>query len=273
MKIGLFGRGFVGDALYQDFVKKGVEVVSYDKYKEIGSAEEIIASKCDAIFLCLPTPYVEGHGFDLSYLEAVCRFLSEKEYPGLVVIKSTIEPGTCKLFSKKYSLNVCHNPEFLTARTANEDFKNQKHIVIGYDEGTDNANKGFDICLLGNFYKKLFPNAEISLCTSEEAEVMKLFVNNFYAIKIGLMNEYALLCDNLLINYSKVTRLMVKNGWMADMHLSVPGPDGKYGWGGACFPKDTGALNELMKKVGTPNQIINSARIENEKIREKKPKK
>ena len=267
MKIGLFGRGFVGDALYRDFTSKGVEVVSYDKYKEIGTAEEIINAKCDAIFLCLPTPYVEGHGFDQSYLEGVCRYLADNLYSGFVIIKSTTEPGVSRLLAEKYGLNICHNPEFLTARTAKEDFKNQKHIVLGYDDldlkqkiHKDAYFKGSlikqDIARLASFYRALYPGAKISVCTTEESESMKIFVNTFYAVKVQMFNEFYFLCQRTGADFEVVRELMLNNGWINEMHTNIPGPDGSVSYGGACFPKDTSALLHCMKKLRTPHMVL-----------------
>ena len=112
--------------------------------------------------------------------------------------------------------------------------------------------------ILIDFYKTNFPDSEISICSSTEAEYTKIFCNSFYASKVMLFNEYYMLCNKNGSDFNKIKELMLKNNWINEMHTTVPGPDGQLGYGGACFPKDTKALNEYMKTWGTPNQVLES---------------
>jgi UDPglucose 6-dehydrogenase len=253
MKIGIIGIGVVGNAVYKSFRNKNMEnLYIYDKYKNLGSLDKLYDA--DIIFLCLPTPYNnELKSYEKSAIYEICENLKENHYKNLVVIKSTIEPETSENLSTKYSYSICHNPEFLTANTAYEDFENQKHIVIGKTKNCKKEN--FENLI--NFYKKYYPNAEISLCNSTESELMKLGVNNFYSVKIQFFNELYLLANSLdNIDYNKIKDLMIKNGWIHPMHTNVPGPDGKMSYGGMCFPKDTNALLQYMKKIGSPCKVL-----------------
>ena len=259
MKVGVIGKGFVGGALYGDFLDKGVDISAYDKYKKIGRIEDVLSS--DIIFLCLPTPFIEGASFDKSSIYEVIDYLNDKKYSGIVVLKSTVEPGFCKDISGKYDFDICHNPEFLTARTANDDFKNQKHIVLGKTKSSDK----FDNLIL--LYSKLYPDAKISICTSCESESMKIFCNTFYASKIMIFNEFFSLCNKMGLDFNKIKNLMLKNDWINPMHTNVPGPDGKLAFGGACFPKDTGALLEFMKRKDVICEVLHSVVSECKKIR------
>ena len=143
-------------------------------------------------------------------------------------------------------------PEFLTARTAYEDFHNQTHIVIGSSNNCD-ANK---INMLVKFYSTYYPNAEISLCDSLESESMKIFCNSFYAIKVQFFTELYLLTKSNGSDYDKIIQMMLKNNWINSMHTKVPGPDGNISYGGLCFPKDTNALNKYMEKNDCSRQIL-----------------
>tara|TARA_A100001015_G_scaffold296146_1_gene376050 strand:- start:6404 stop:7189 length:786 start_codon:yes stop_codon:yes gene_type:complete len=259
MKVGLIGRGFVGDALYKAFSNKGMEIRSFDKYKKIGKLSDVLNS--DIIFLCLPTPFKEGSGFDKSSLNEICKKLSSKKFKGLVVIKSTVEPGTCHYMAEEYGLSICHNPEFLTARTNYEDFENQKHIVLGYTKEGELFN---NLIIL---YKKMFKDAKISICKSFESETMKIFCNSFYAVKVQFFNELYLLCNNFGANYETVTSLIINNGWVNPMHTKVPGPDGQLSYGGACFPKDTKALEKFMVDNNLDHAILSAAIKEREVYR------
>jgi len=259
-KIGIIGLGFVGSAMYSSFKKLGINVYGYDKYKTnnlglvgIGTFEDVILN--DIIFLCLPTPYDSTlKEYDKSTIYSICEKLYEYKYNGIVIIKSTIEIGTIEFLESKYPLKYIHNPEFLTARTAEQDFHNQTHIVLGLSSTILEE----DIDKVINFYSKFYPNANISKCLSKESESMKLFCNSFYSVKIQFFNELFLLCQKTNINYDNVKDLMLANNWINPMHTNVPGPDGQLSYGGLCFPKDTNALNEIMKKYETPNAIINA---------------
>lgn len=259
--VGQIGYGFVGEALSESFKKRGVSTLVYDKYKNIGSFDKIL--NCDILFLCLPTPFVAEFGFDLTAILDSCKKLEEAFFRGLVVIKSTIEPGTTEMLSKRFkTLLFCHNPEFLTARTANEDFDNQKHIVIGRT-----ADDFIGTNHLAELYTNLYPNAKISLCLATESESMKLFCNDFYAVKVQMFNEFFLLCQRTGADFDKVKEMMLMNGWINKMHTEVPGPDGQLSYGGACFIKDTKALSHFMKKNGTPNKILEACIKERDEMR------
>tara|TARA_B100000131_G_scaffold212899_1_gene204713 strand:- start:962 stop:1771 length:810 start_codon:yes stop_codon:yes gene_type:complete len=269
VNIGQIGFGFVGGALHRSLEKKGVVTTVYDKFQEIGSPEALLDT--DVIFLCLPTPYVEGHGFDLFAIIENLKFLHKSNYDGLIALKSTVEPGTTERLGSQFSgLKLCHNPEFLTARTADEDFHNQKHIVIGYNEDCS-ASKD-KVSNLSDFFKENYSSARISVCTSKESESMKLFCNNFYAMKVQIFNEFYLLCQKIGIDYDNVKDLMISNEWINPMHTNVPGPDGQISYGGACFPKDTNALNHFMKTIGSPNKVLDACVIERDLMREFKLK-
>lgn len=260
--IGIVGKGIVGGALHSSFKLRGIDIVVYDKYKNIGSMPDLLDTSI--IFLCLPTPYVENIGFDKHSLYECCKFLTEHSYKGLVVIKSTVEPGTTNALADKYNLKIIHNPEFMTTRTAIEDFENQKHIVLGASSKIENIYES-DIYI---FYKKHYPSANISICSSSESESVKLFLNNFYAIKVQVFNEFYMLCKNQNLDYNNIKDIMLKNNWINKMHTDVPGPDGKLSYGGACFPKDTNALANFMKECDVSHEILEACISERNKFRE-----
>ena len=258
-KVSQIGNGFVGSALNKSFYNNGLKINIYDKYQNIGSINFIIDS--DIIFFCLPTPYKENFGYDLSAIEENLLLLQKNNFSGLVVIKSTVLPGTCNYLEKKYNIKIIHNPEFLTERTAFQDFHNQKHIVLGFNNiQHENIIK---------LYKKFYPNAEISICTSCESESMKIFCNTFYAIKIQIFNEFYLLCNSLNIDFNNTKELMLKNGWINPMHTNVPGPDGSLSYGGSCFPKDTNALLEQMRNLSVPSNVLAGCVLERNSMRKK----
>ncbi len=268
-KIGIIGLGFVGNSMYKSFLLKGlsnnVNLFVYDKFKNGGIGNFNNCLNCDILFLALPTIYDEELGqYDKEPIMETCKLLTNNNYTGLIVIKSTVEPETTNNLSIQFNkLKFIHNPEFLTARTAFDDFHNQKHIVLGKgSKCTDN-----DLEYLKSFYFDLYPNAEISLCTSLESESMKSFVNCFYAVKVQFFTELYLLCQSNGSDYNTVKNMMLKNGWINEMHTTIPGPDGEISYGGLCFPKDTNALNKYMIKSNTPNLVLEATIEERNKMR------
>lgn len=269
-KISIIGLGFVGNAIYQSLKMKGmidnINLFGYDKYKNggIGKFEDCLNT--EIAFLALPTQYDYNIGeYDKSAINAVCDMLQENKYGGIIVLKSTVEPETTDKLSEKYpTLSFIHNPEFLTARTAVEDFHNQTHIVLGKGKNCSETQ----LNLVKDFYAELFPKAEISLCTSLESESMKIFCNTFYSVKVQYFTELYLLCQKNGSDYNKIKDMMLKNGWINKMHTTVPGPDGQLSYGGLCFPKDTNALLKYMEKLDTANKVLKYTIQERDEMRE-----
>lgn len=265
-KVSLIGIGFVGGALKKSFEEKNINLYCYDKFNDkFNSFEECLNS--EIMFLCLPTPFdTKNNEYDKSSINEICLKLDENKYQGLVIIKSTIESEVTISLSNQYpKLKLIHNPEFLTASTAYHDFHNQKHIVIGKGP---NVNES-EINVLKNFYNTYYPDAEISICNSTESESMKLFVNCFYSVKIQFFNELFLLCSKFNdCDYNNVVNLMLKNGWINSMHTQVPGTDGKLSYGGFCFPKDTNALLNLMKRNESKCKVLESTVKERNEMRD-----
>ena len=268
LKIGIVGVGFVGGAI-KDFLllnnfKLDETLFLYDKYKNGGIGQINNLLICDIIFLALPTMFSHKYEhYDINSIEETLEYLMNNDFQNTVVIKSTVEPTVTDSLASKYKLNLVHNPEFLTARTATEDFKNQKHIVLGKSDQC--LNDKFELVV--NFFKHFFNQAEISLCQAKESESMKLFLNNFYAVKVQYFTEIYLLCNELKIDYNNVKNLMLKNNWINPMHTHIPGPDGKISYGGLCFPKDTTALMYFMDRLDIPNSVIKSTVNERNKMR------
>ena len=265
-KIGIIGLGFVGSAMKQSFTINGSPITAaYDKYKNggIGTPESLL--ECDILFSALPTIYRESiQQYDKQPLEETLQFLKDHQFTGIFVCKSTVEPGTCNDLANKYGIKIIHNPEFLTARTAFEDFHNQSHIVLG----ATSLIQPEDMNILIQFYKTYYNKAEISVSTSEESESMKIFCNCYYSVKIQFFNELFLTCQKNGSDYNKVREMMLKNNWIHPMHTTVPGPDGKLSYGGLCFPKDTNALNHYMIRNGIPNKVLNATIEERNEMRE-----
>ncbi len=264
MIIGIIGLGFVGGAIYRSFKEKGINVLGYDIKQDIDSFNDCLLS--DILFLCLPTQFnINTKCYDKSIIVGVLNDLNNNKYSGLVVIKSTVEPTTTDNLQSQFPLlKLFHNPEFLSAATAYEDFHHQSHIVLG----KSNKSSDDDLKLLKKFYQRYYPNTTISLCSSNESESMKIYLNCFYSVKVQFFNELYLLCDKTKTNYNNVLDLMLKNNWINPMHTKVPGTDGMLSYGGYCFPKDTNALLQFMKSMDSPCQVLEATINERNIMRE-----
>jgi UDPglucose 6-dehydrogenase len=263
MLIGIIGLGFVGNAIYQSYIKKGVNLIGYDKFKNIGNLDDCL--KSDIIFLALPTVYDYKLGeYNKQPIIDTCEYLTEKSYNGLIVIKSTVEPCTTEKLSQQFPLlNFVHNPEFLRAKTAEEDFHNQTHIVLGKSQSC--SVELFD--KLYDFYKSYYPDAKISKCSSTESEMMKIFINSFYSVKIQYFTELYLTCQKMGTDFNSIRNMMLLNDQIHESFTNVPGHDGQISYGGLCFPKDTNALNEFMKRNDIPNEVLDACVSERNKMR------
>lgn len=265
MKIGIVGVGCVGTALQHILCSfKPLQIYVYDKFKHVGSIQSCFNT--EICFLTLPTELNTDGKYNLEPLDSTLTYFSKNSYQGIVVVKSTVIPSTCEEFLDKYpNLQIVHNPEFLSAKTAYFDLRDQKHIVIGRTDTVLDEN----VDKLRNFFKRYFSNAEISLCTSTESEMMKMCCNTFYASKIQIMTEFYMACRYHGIEYSSVRNLILKNQTISKMHTAVPGHDGQISFGGACFPKDIGAFVSHLKEKKVICEVLSSVLSEQRKCRRK----
>ncbi len=262
-RLGIIGVGFVGNAILKSFQKKKMLVVAYDKFKSFDALEDTIDT--DILFLCLPTLFDEDKmQYDKSAIVDICEYLVLKKYNGVVVIKSTVEPNTTDMLDKSFpSLSFLHNPEFLTAKTAEYDFHHQTHVVLGCPS-TLSMEK---LDKVKGFYEEYYPEATLSVCSSTESEMMKISCNSFYSVKVQFFTELYMLCKKIGCNYEKVKNLMMGNQWINPMHTKIPGPDGNISYGGYCFPKDTNAFLEFFKKNDSPHAVLNATIKERNEMR------
>jgi nucleotide sugar dehydrogenase len=262
MIVGICGLGFVGEAIntFMNKIKCSPngnnliqDILVYDKYKRINTLDTLL--NVDILYICIPTPYDENiQSYNMDEVDNTFFLLAELNYAGIILLKSTVLPNYCININKQYpTLRVVHNPEFLTARTAVEDFEQQKHIILGYTEQSQPT-----IQTVMDFYKTLFPDAFLSVNSANEAALAKLACNSFYATKVQFFTELYLLCQQIGVDFNTVKNLMLQNNWINPMHTIIPGPDGQLSFGGACLPKDISALNQYMAMNRTPNGVINA---------------
>ena len=242
MKIGIIGQGYVGNAVFQKF-KNYFDVLTYDAISsKCNSTKSELLNKANVIFLCLPTPMNKNGSCDFSIIDNICSEINSQNKNYIIVIKSTVPPGTTQqLNEKNKNLSIIFNPEFLTERNAVDDFNNQNRIILGGPRpSTTEIKRVFSI---------VFPNATIIKTDSKYAEMVKYITNAFLATKVSFSNEMYELCKKLEIDYDKVIEYSKQDVRLGNSHWQVPGPDGDFGFGGHCLPKDLNALIFLLKAV------------------------
>jgi len=162
-------------------------------------------------------------------------------------------------------------PEFLTEKNWEEDFLNQSDWILGTNERNDALRDEFySIFKKAYNNKALLNHPKIHFLTTEEAELVKYVRNCFLATKVSFFNEIHSFCEFHKIDYDRVRNMTILDDRIGESHTQVPGPDGKKGFGGTCFPKDMEAFQHQMGKVssllGLGCGVIKSSILRNNKI-------
>jgi len=241
-KIGIVGKGFVGSAVQFGFSPETgceAEVRVYDKdlSKSTHTLDETV-NESDFIFLSVPTPSNKDGSMNIDILESVLHDIQtvNERRGNIVLIRSTIIPGTTEKLAKKFTkLNIVFNPEFLTERSAKFDFINQSRFILG--------GRRRNTARVAELFRWRFGDSISIIETNfQTAEMIKYMNNCFFATKISFMNEMKLVADNSNVDWDMAVEGFVRDGRIGHSHLNVPGHDGKYGFGGSCFPKDIQAM-------------------------------
>lgn len=284
--VAVIGQGFVGGSLTTVLSERGIEVYAYDKLGKYvkgalpshgdpvagypNSIAELINDNeggatpnfSNIYFVCVPTPMFEDGTADTSIVESVLDELSLVPGERIVVVKSTVPPGSTDGWNNKFSntgLKVVFNPEFLTERSALDDMRNQNKIIIGGEKPWINEVK--------RVFRMAFPDVPIIKTTAKTAEMVKYIINNFFTVKVAFANEMYQICEALEIDYDKVIEYATYDKRMEKTHWSVPGPDGNLGYGGHCFPKDINAMIKVAESLGVDAKMLKCAWQKNLDVR------
>ncbi len=255
--VGVIGNGFVGESQAFSFSPTSdVRIYDINPLKTTHTLSEVLEQ--EFIFVCLPTPMRENGEQDLSFIENFFRDINPND-ESIFIIKSTILPGTTEKLINKFNYNIVFSPEFLTERTAKLDMLTQSRIVLG---GQDEI-----VLRVKDLFEERFMNRNYILTDSTTAEFIKYMNNTYFATKISLMNEYYRLSESLGVDWETAKYGFVSDGRVADSHLHVPGPDGKLGFGGTCFPKDINALITIGNDMGCNMNVLKAAWETNLEVR------
>lgn len=246
-KIGIMGVGMVGGAMQRYFADQKINVIAYDPAKGFNDKNEI--NKAEIIFICVPTPFnPEKNNFDTVYLDEAFSILDGSK---IIVIKSTVLPGTTSAYQQKFSRHrILFSPEFLTEATADKDVCEPNRQIVGYTEQSKDAAEEV---------LKILPRAPFEkIVSADEAEMVKYYNNCFYALKVAYVNQIYDLCQKLGIDYDIVKECAKPEPMMGSNHFEIF-HKGYRGYGGKCLPKDVRALVRLSKDAGINLSLLEQA--------------
>ncbi len=258
MKIGIIGLGVVGSACKFGFEKLGHKVDVHD-IKLNSKLDDVV--KSEIIFICVPTPQKDDGSCDTSIVEKVVFDIEQRLIPNcvykdpIIVIKSTVSPGTTRNLQEKTKMKICFCPEFLRERCSITDFtENHDLCVIGTDDKQ-----------VYNIIKKAhgkLPKKFVHL-TPDEAEFVKYFNNSFNAVRIIFANSFYEICKKYNVDYTAVKDAVTNIKHIPHNYLECN--ENMKGFGGMCLPKDVSALNKMAE--GTNVEFFKHILEENKKYK------
>jgi UDPglucose 6-dehydrogenase len=262
--VGIIGLGFVGNAIKESMESNcSLKLIDSDPKRGKHTYQDL--EECDGVFICVPTPQDDDGTCDTSILEDILDKLSRMNYHGVVISKCTAPPDVYEKLNEKYP-NLIHAPEFLTAANAVRDYASGEFVIIG-GRVTAYKREAERIIKLGQTNLK-----NISMCSIGEASLAKYAINCFMSTKVVFMNELKSLADKCNLDYNKIAHMIKADKRIGSSHMQVPGPDGSFGFGGACFPKDTSALLKFAEQQGVLLNVLDTAVKKNTILRLTEPK-
>lgn len=216
-----------------------------------GYDDSIKYSQC--VFITVGTPPKHDGDADLSGIFSavaeVCRYVNPD---CVIVIKSTVPPGTCSaiqsfIINNGYLNPVVSNPEFLREGCAINDFLKPDRVVIG-GESVESLN------IMRKVYAPII-NDKIKIVETDltTSELIKYASNTFLANKIAFINEMADLCEIVGADIKTLAR-----GVGLDKRIGASFLKAGPGFGGSCFPKDILALQKLAQKVDSDFLVLDA---------------
>jgi len=267
VKIGIVGLGFVGGAIKAGFEESNefpsLVLVDNDPTRGTNLFEDLVDT--DGVFVCVPTPQDDDGTCHTDILENILSMLKDLDYNGVIISKCTAPPDTYAKLNDLYP-NLVHAPEFLTAANAVKDYINGTFAIIG---GKVKAYNELAEKIIRISQPKINNTVH---CSIGEASLAKYTINCFMSTKVIFMNEMYKVAQASGCNYEAIVRGVIMDPRIGKSHMQVPGPDGYFGFGGACFPKDTSALLKYAESVGVSMNVLDAAVKENTLLRLTEPK-
>ncbi len=266
MRLGIIGSGFVGSSVINGFDRDVEQFIVDPKYNN-NTIKNLVEFDPPLCFVCVPTPEGKNGDVDVDAVRQVCSDLFDMQYKGIVVIKSTITPKHLTNLKKDFDIKLVYNPEFLTEANAHDDFINPNMQVLGGKwRDCDKVEKAYS----RHSSVKIVPTYKVDLIT---ASLIKYTINSWLATKVTFFNELYDLhqASGSHSSWTQFTEMLASDPRVGKTHMNVPGPDGQFGFGGHCFPKDTEALLYYAKQKQVELEVLHTSVYMNDhKYRKKK---
>lgn len=262
LKIGIVGFGFVGKATDWGFSQNTEKFIVDPK---LGTdIDQLSKFNPQIIFICVPTPMGDDGKQDSTIIEEVINELVEKCSESIKVVKSTVLPSILDMLHMQ-DKKLIYNPEFLREKHANEDFINSDMIIFGGDRNA--ATVVSQAYLLHSKCK----TKEHLFTDLKSASLIKYAINTFLATKVIFFNELHQIFEKLNVSdhWSSIINIVSRDSRIGESHMDVPGHDGRKGFGGACFPKDSAAFVKYAEGIGIDMTSLKTIIKTNNKIRSK----
>lgn len=242
IKVGIIAYGVIGST-FSRWLQEHTKCKQAISDPPKGMNDDLTG--CNIFFIGIHIPTEADGTQDLTLLKQIIRGLPMAP----VFIRTTLLPGTADKLTKELNRPVYFMPEFLTERTAYADFCTQDVVITGEREILD----------------VIFESKKRLYMSNIEAELTKYAHNVFGAVSVTYFNGIYELCERAGATYENVRQGLLLSGYISPTYTHVPGPDGKLGYGGKCFPKDINAfaeysqgaaLGDLLKLVAKDNEIF-----------------
>lgn len=264
LKLGIIGCGFVGGSVNKGFDKNVEKFIVDPKVENSISLQELVDAGPSITFVCLPTPQQDTHqDVDVFIVREMLAQLEALGYKGIVVLKSTITPYYLTKFKKDFQLKIVYNPEFLRETNADYDFINPDMQILG---GKWKECEVVEKAYVRHSSVKVVPTFKTDLIT---ASFLKYTINSWLATKVVFFNELQKLqqASSSMVSWEQFTDMLTRDPRIGNTHMKVPGPDGEFGFGGHCFPKDTEALINYAQSKNIKLSLLEKAVSKNKKMR------
>ena len=222
-KFGILGYGYVGRATQKGLLKDAKCIV----YDTMFDVDKSIIYEADTVFICIPTNTNE----DINTIIAEIKDLQSHNPDVQIIIRSTLPLGACNRIQVEVG-PIIYIPEFLRERHWDTDCL-KRPLVVGYD--------------VADVLPDWLENEEITECGTDEAELVKMFSNNFAVVRIAFANVFYELAESVGADYDVIKDMYFKIQ-QDQTYMDVPGHDGTRGFSGKCLPKDLDFLIETLDK-------------------------
>lgn len=255
-EVAIIGYGVVGKAMHTLFPK----ALIYNGEKHpVGNLTYRDINKADVAFVCVPTPTKPDGRCDISLVDDV---ISKLEAP-LIIVRSTIEPGSTDVFKKKYRKHIVFCPEYVGETIAHPlgNEVSRTFLILGGDRR--DTKKAIEI-----FQQVYNSSIKIRQMSAIEAEVTKYLENRHIAFTVAECNEAYDFCEKLGVDYSAVREAVFQDDPRMSPYWTFVYPDNR-GFESKCIPKDVDAIAAKARDIGSPMEITEKILEVNKKWRKK----